>query len=34
MRGLRRGVVAVTAALNGYNDVKVVAEMTTRRRWS
>jgi hypothetical protein len=32
--GLRRGDDAVAAALIGYDDVKVAAEMTTRRRRS
>jgi hypothetical protein len=32
--GLRRGVVAVAAALIGYDHVKVAAETTTRRRRS
>jgi hypothetical protein len=30
--GLRRGAVAVAAALIGYDDIKVVGETTTRRR--
>jgi hypothetical protein len=32
--GLHRGAVVVAIALIGYNDVKVAAEMTTRRRRS
>jgi hypothetical protein len=30
--GLHRGATAVVAALIGYDDVKVAAETTTRRR--
>jgi hypothetical protein len=32
MCGLRRGAAAVAAALIGYDDVKVAAKTTTRRR--
>jgi hypothetical protein len=32
--GLRRGAGVIIVALIGYNDVKVAAEMTTRRRRS
>jgi hypothetical protein len=34
MCGLRRGAAAVAATLIGYDDVKVAAKMTTRRRRS
>jgi hypothetical protein len=34
MCGLRRGAAAVATALIGYDDFKVVAETTTRRRRS
>jgi hypothetical protein len=32
--GLRRGTDAVAAALIGYNDIKVAAKTTTKRRRS
>jgi hypothetical protein len=34
MCGLYRGAATVAVMLIGYDDVKVAAEMTARRRWS